>query len=93
MVLLSVVTGHVARVLSTGWTVTPKATKGKNLASSTSFPSFYSLNSLPFVSVSSVTPEARHKADSFKLAKWSERLTPRWSDCLGAVGGSIPKIP
>ena len=39
------------------------------------------------------SPKARHKADSFEPAEWSERLTPGQSGWLGAAAiGSIPAL-
>ena len=37
--------------------------------------------------------KARHEADSFEAAEWSERLTPGQSGWLGAAAvGSIPAL-
>ena len=39
------------------------------------------------------SPEARHEADSFEPAEWSEQLTPGQSGWLGAAAvGSIPAL-
>ena len=39
------------------------------------------------------SPKARHEADSFEQAEWSERLTPGQSSWLGATAvGSISAL-
>ena len=58
-----------------------------------SFPSFSLLPTPNRPCQSERSLKARHEADSFEPAEWSERLTPGQSGWLGAVAvGSIPAL-
>ena len=58
-----------------------------------SFPSFSLLPTPNRPCQSERSSKARHKADSFEPAEWSERLTPGQSGWLGAAAvGSIPAL-
>ena len=58
-----------------------------------SFPSFSLLPTPNRPCQSERSSKARHEADSFEPAEWSERLTPGQSGWLGAVAvGSIPAL-
>ena len=58
-----------------------------------SFPSFSLLPTHNRPCQSERSSKARHEADSFEPAEWSERLTPGQSGWLGAAAvGSIPAL-
>ena len=58
-----------------------------------SFPSFSLLPTPHRPCQSERSSKARHEADSFEAAEWSERLTPGQSGWLGAAAvGSIPAL-
>ena len=58
-----------------------------------SFPPFSLVSTPNRPCQSERSPNARHEADSFEPAEWSERLTPGQSGWLGAAAvGSIPTL-